>query len=171
MSRNEANDPIGCALDEAPLAQKKSGMAQTAQQPTSRTHPVGEVLETLQVQTLGVMSGTFFDGGTTSEMTPVLKRMHSETAGLQVNARCLDPALEAKVTIDVRCDQDDAGNAGRYQMRATGHVTRQTENGDVDSEFPVSVEVGADDGVLTLDADQMRDGIADAIHSTGKQSP
>jgi len=48
-------------------------------------------------------------------------------------------------------------------MRATGHVTRQTENGDVDTESPVSVEVREDDGVLTLGADQMRDGIADAI--------
>lgn len=166
--KKRTNDPLARALDEAPVPQKKSGRAETAEQPTAHARPVGEVLETLQAQALDAMSGPFFDEGATAERTPVTKRMHSETGAVQVNAKRRDPAVEATVSIDVRSDQDQAAETGRYQLRAKGRVKRQTQSGDVDSEFPVPVEVREDDGALTLGADVMRERIADAIRSTGK---
>jgi len=154
------------ALDEAPVAQKIQ-IAGTASQRTEHARPLGEMLETLKLQTLGAMSDPFFDGGAAMEMTPVTKRMHSEMGTFEVKAKHRDPAIEASVTIDVRCDQDELGHTGLYQLRAKGRVTRGTECGDVKSEFPVSVRVREADGALTLGADEVRDGIAEAIRSTG----
>lgn len=151
--------------DEAPVGQSRS--ADTARQPTSHARPVGEVLEGLQTQMLDAVSDPFFDKGATTAMTPVTKRMRSETGAVEVHAKRRDPAIEATVTIDVRCDQDQVGDAGRYQLRAVGHVTRETVDGHVDSEFPVSIEVRQDNGALTLGSDEVRGKIADAIRSTG----
>ncbi len=166
--KKRTNDLLTRALDEAPVLRENSGEPTAARKPTSYAHPVGEMLEALQAQTLDAMSGTFFDDGATAEITPVTKRMRSEAGAVQVNAKRRDPAVEATVTIDVRCDQDEAGDAGHYQLRATGHVRRESSGGKVDSEFPVTVEVGENDGALTLGSDEMRDGIAEAIRSTGK---
>ncbi|GAC1300492.1 MAG: hypothetical protein NVSMB19_07160 [Vulcanimicrobiaceae bacterium] len=165
--KRRSNDPLTRALNEAPVAQK-SGRAETVHPSAEHARPLDELLETLQAQTIDAMSGPFFDEGATTEKTPVKKRMRSETGTVHVSAKRRDPAVEATVTIDVRCDQDEAGNAGHYQLRARGHFTRETAGGDVDSEFPVSVDVRERDGALTLGADEMRNGIADAIRSTGK---
>ena len=165
--KKRSNDPLTRALDEAPFSQTKSGTDDIAQQPTPHAQPIGEVLETLQAQTLDAMSGPFFDEGATTEVTPVSKRMRSESGTVQVSAKRHDPAIEAKVTIDVRCDHE-SGEAGRYQLRATGQVTRENKDGDIKSEFPVAIDMQGGDGSLTLVSGEMRDGIANAIRSTGK---
>ena len=74
------------------------------------------------------------------------------------------------VAIDVRCDRDEEGDAGRYQVHAEGHVGRESKEGLVEAKIPVSIEVNDADGGLKLDSDAMREEIANAIRSTGRRA-
>ena len=91
--------------------------------------------------------------------------MRSEVGTIEVGAKRRDPNVQASVTIDVRCDQDEESDAGRYQVRTEGHVAREGKEGLVEAKVPVSIEVN--DGGLKLDSDEMQEEIANAIRSTG----
>jgi hypothetical protein len=93
--------------------------------------PVGQVLEGLQAQAKDAMPDSFFDDRATMKTTPVVKRMRSEAGSVQVSAKRRHPNLRASVAIDVRCDRDEEADAGRYQVRAGGHVARESKEGSI----------------------------------------
>ena len=165
-AKKGAKDPLTRAPEETPITRKKTPQSDVIEHPTPRAQPVGEVLETLQAQAKDAMPGSFFEDGATTKMTPVTKRMRSEVGTVEVSAKRCDPNVQASVAIDVRCDRDEEGDAGRYQVHAEGHVGRESKEGLV--EVPVSVEVHDADGGLKLDSDAMREEIANAIRSTGE---
>jgi hypothetical protein len=166
-AKRRAKDPLTRALEETPIARKNTSQSDVIEEPTSRAQPVGEVLETLQAQAKDAMLGAFFDDGATTKTTPVTKRMRSEVGTVEVSAKRRDPNVQASVAIDVRCDRDEEGDAGRFQVRAEGHVGRESKEGLVEAQAPFSVEVHDADGGLKLDSDEMREGIANAIRLTG----
>ncbi|MGP6156764.1 MAG: hypothetical protein ACLPYS_04475 [Vulcanimicrobiaceae bacterium] len=167
--RKSAQDPLARALDEAPVPRKDASRGEVCERQTPHTQPVIEALETLQAQVIGAMSGTFFDEGATARATPVKKRVGSEAGTVAISAKRHDPNVRVSVEIDVRCDHDEKGEAGHYQVRAQGRVGRKSNGELVESEFPVAVEVRDSDGSLNLklDSDGMREEIANAIRSTG----
>jgi hypothetical protein len=77
------------------------------------------------------MPDSFFDDRATMKTTPVVKRMRSEAGSVQVSAKRRHPNLRASVAIDVRCDRDEEADAGRYQVRAGGHVARESKEGSI----------------------------------------
>ena len=165
--KRSAKDPLTEALEEAPVARKKRSPGDVVERPTPRARPVGEVLETLQAQAENAMPASFFDAGATAKKTPVTKRERSEAGTLELSARRREPKVQANVAIDVRCDRNADGEAGRYQVRATGHVGRESADGPIEADVPVSVELEEADGSLKLDGEQMRARMAEAIRSTG----
>jgi hypothetical protein len=152
-------------LEDTPVARNKTSQSNVVEQPTPHAQPVGKMLETLEAQAQDAMPSSFFDDGATTKTTPVRKRMRSEAGTVEVSAKRRDPNVQASVTIDVRCDQDEESDAGRYQVRTEGHVARESKEGLVEAKVPVSIEVH--DGGLKLDSDEMQEEIANAIRSTG----
>jgi len=116
-AKNGTKDPLTRALEETPVARKKTSPSDVVEQLTPRAQPVGEVLETLQAQAKDAMPCSFFDDGATTKTTPVTKRMRSEVGTVEVSAKRRDPNVQASVAIDVRCDRDDESDAGRCQVR------------------------------------------------------
>jgi hypothetical protein len=167
-AKKATKDLLTRALAEAPVARKKTSQGEVTEQITPRAQPVSQVLEALQAQAKEAMAGSFFDEGATAKSTPVTKRARSEAGTVEISAKRRDPSVKASVAIDVRCDRDEESDAGRYQVRAQGHLGRESEAGVVEADVsvPVSVERDADGG-LKLDSEQMRTGMADAIRSTG----
>lgn len=168
MAANKgAKDPLTRALEATPVARNKTSQSDVVEQPTPHAQPIGKMLETLEAQAQDAMPSSFFDDGATTKMTPVRKRMRSEVGTVEVSAKRRDPNVQASVTIDVRCDQDEESDAGRYQVRAEGHVARESKEGLIEAKVPVSIEVNDVDGGLKLDSDEMQEEIANAIRSTG----
>ena len=171
-AKKGAKDQLTRPLEETPVARKRGSPSDVSEQPTARAQPVGQVLEGLQAQAKDAMPDSFFDDGATTKTTPVVKRMRSEVGTVEVSAKRRHPNLRASVAIDVRCDRDEEGDAGRYQVRAGGHVARESKEGlIVGVNVPVSVEVHDADGGLKLDSDEMRHDIANAIRSTRAARP
>jgi hypothetical protein len=166
-AKKNAQDKLTQAPEETPVARTKMSRGGVVEQPTPRSHPVGEVLETLQAQAKDAMLSSTFDDGATTETTPLMKRMRSEIGSTEVSAKSRNPSVQANVAIEVRCDRDEEGDAGRYQVRAGGHIARETNGGVVEASIPVSIEVDGADGRLKLDSDEMRKDIAKAVRSTG----
>ena len=168
MAANKgAKDPLTRALEATPVARKKTSQSDVVEQPTPHAQPVGKMLEALEAQAQDAMPSSFFDDGATTKTTPVRKRMRSEAGTVEVSAKRRNPNVQASVTIDVRCDQDEESDAGRYQVRTEGHVARESKEGLVEAKVPVSIEVNDVDGGLKLDSDEMQEEIANAIRSTG----
>jgi hypothetical protein len=92
--------------------------------------------------------------------------MRSEIGSAEVSAKRREPNVQANVAIEVRCDRDEQGDGGRYQVCAGAHVGRESKGVLVGADIPVSIEVNDANGSLKLDSDQMRDEITDAIRST-----
>jgi hypothetical protein len=155
-------------LTRAPegVAPKKSLRSGVLEQPTPHALPVGEVLEALQGQAKDAMPSSIFDDNVTTEMTPVMKRMRSEIGATAVTAKRRDPNVQASVAIEVRCDRDESGDAGRYHVRADGHVARESKEGEVDADISVSIEVNEADGCLKLDSNHVREEITNAVRAT-----
>jgi hypothetical protein len=149
------------------VAPKASLRSSVVNQPTPHALPVAEVLDVLQAQAIDAMPAHVFDDGPTTETTPIMKRMRSEIGSAAINAK-RDPSLRASVAIEVRCDRDEGSDAGHYQVRAGGHVSHESRNGPVEADFPVSTNVNDADGRLTLDCDQMREEIANAVRVTNE---
>lgn len=168
-AQKDANDPLARAFAEAPVAREPARSGITERR-TQRARPVGEVLDALRAQAKDAMAGPFFDEGATATSTPVMKRVRSEAGAVEVSAKRREPSVKASVAIDVRCDRDEHGDAGRYRIRAEGRVGRDTAGGLIEADVPVSVEADRDGG-LKLDAEGTRAGIADAIRSTGTPRP
>lgn len=138
-------------------------------QPTPRALPTAEVLGPLQAQAEEVMRSSIFDDDVTTETTPVMKRMRTEIGTAAVRAQRRETDLHASVAIEVRCDRDEHGDAGCYHVRADGHAAREGQQGKVETDIPVSIEVKAD-GFLELDADHMREDITNAVRATEKDA-
>jgi hypothetical protein len=132
---------------------------------TPRAQPVGDVLEMLQAQAKDGMPESVFEDGATTERTPLMKRMRAEVGTAEVSAKRRDSNMQASVGIEVRCDRDEEGDAGRYHVRAGGHVARESQEGLFESQIPVSIEVN-DEGGLKLNSHEMREEITNAIRST-----
>jgi hypothetical protein len=171
-AKKRTKDQLTRALEETPVARKHGSPSDISEQPTPRAQPVGQVLEGLQAQAKDAMPDSFFDDGATMKTTPVVKRMRSEVGSVEVSAKRRHPNLRASVAIDVRCDRDEEGDAGLYQVRAGGQVACESKEGlIVEANVPVSVEVHDADGSLKLDSDEMRHDIANAIRSTARGVP
>ncbi len=163
------DDLLARALDESADVHEEPRASDVIERRV-RSHSVGEVLQELQAGTLEAVSGTFFDSGATVETNPIVKRAHVEASGVRVRAQHTAPHLEAEVAIDVRCDHVQS-DADVYQVRATGRVVRADDEGKIEREFTVPVDLREEDGHVELDPNQVRDHIASAIRSTGTRSP
>ena len=140
-AKKGAKDQLTRALEETPVAREHGSPSDVSEHPTPRAQPVGQVLEGLQAQAKDAMPDSFFDDGATMKTTPVVKRMRSEVGSVEVSAKRRHPNLRASVAIDVRCDRDEEGDAGRYQVRAGGRVARESKEGlIVEANVPVAVE-------------------------------
>src|SRR5450631_4900319 len=127
-AKKGAKDPL-TRVEHTPVARKKTSQSNVVEQPTPHAQPVGKMLETLEAQAQDAMPSSFFDDGATTKTTPVRKRMRSEVGTVEVSAKRHDPSVQARVVIDVRCDQDEQSDAGSYQVRAEGRVSRESEEG------------------------------------------
>jgi hypothetical protein len=148
-----------------PVARTISSRPSFVEQPTPHALPVGEVLDVLQAQAKDAMPRSVFDAAPTTRTTPIMKRMRSEIGSAEIRAK-RDPNLAASVAIELRCDRDEGSDAGHYQVRAGGHVTRESESGSIETDIPVSIAVNAADGGMQLDRDQLREEIVNAVRAT-----
>src|ERR1035438_8879958 len=111
-AKKGAKDPL-TRLEDTPVARNKTSQSNVVEQPTPHAQPVGKMLETLEAQAQDAMPSSFFDDGATTKTTPVRKQMRSEVGTIEVSAKRRDTNVQASVT-DVRCDQDEESDAGRY---------------------------------------------------------
>jgi hypothetical protein len=163
-------DPLSRALVEASGERDEELNADVSRHRTEHAPPLGEVLESLRAQLVEAMALPFFDMGSTIEMTPVTKVAHTETGAATIIARKSDPAYEAVVSVEVRCDhgtlEDRAPDEGRYEVRPRAHLRHEDRGRRTERE--VTVVVREIEGRLQLDAPRLRDGMAAMIRSTGK---
>jgi|SRR5260370_138816 len=165
------NDPLTRALEQAP---RRGGARHDDVSHFRAPHApaLGVVLEQLRRQLVEAMRIPFFDAGIGVESVPVTKHLLSEMGAVTIVARKREPAYEAVVSIEVRCDHaepaDDAADTGAYSLRARAHVS--CEDGRGRSERGVAVTVREIDGHLQLDAPLLREDLAAAIRSIGKAS-
>jgi hypothetical protein len=166
------DDPLSRALVEAPRGHDEEPRYDVSHYRTEHAPPLGEVLESLRVQLLETMALPFFDAGSMLETTPVTKAAQSETGAVTIIARKHEPAYEATVSVEVRCDHgktgDRAPDAGGYEVRARAHL-RRTDHGRL-TEREVAVVVREIEGRLQLDGPLLRDEMAAAIRSIGTAS-
>jgi hypothetical protein len=155
-------------LEEAP-AVRHEDPPEVVDAPSRHPQPVVTVLAELQTQALDVLSEPFFDDAPSIETIPVTKRAASEVGGVRVNAKRRQPYVEATVSVEVKCDRDDAAaDSGIYHVRARGTLARVGEGRKVEREFFVPVERDGDAGRLTLDLNELKNEIATAIRSSGE---
>jgi hypothetical protein len=165
--KNAGKDMLTRALEDTPVTREQTSPSDVSEQPTPRAQPVGQVLERLEAQAKDAMPDSFFDGGTTTQTTPIRKRMRSEAGTMQINAKRRKPSVEASVAIDVTSARDEEGEAGHYHVRAEAHLAREGERGVLEADVPLSIAVYEADGGLNLDSAEMQHEIANAIRSTG----
>jgi hypothetical protein len=98
------DDPLSRAFSEAPRRHGEEPHRDVSRYRTEHAPPLGEVLESLRVQLVETMALPFFDAGSTLETTPVTTVAHSETGAVTIISRKREPAYEASVSVEVRCD-------------------------------------------------------------------
>ncbi len=164
-------DPLSRALEDAP----RRGDERTddvSHHRTPHAPALGVVLERLRGQLVEAMAIPFFDTDAAVEIVPVTKHLLSEMGAVTIVARKREPAYEAEVSIEVRCDHaepdDDETDTGAYSVRARAHVLCDDARGR--SERRVSVTIREIDGALHLDGALLREDLAAAIRSIGKAS-
>jgi hypothetical protein len=166
------DDPLSRALNEASRGHDEDPHGDVSCYRTEHAPPLGEVLESLRVQLVEAMALPFFDGASTLETTPVTKVAHTETGAATIIARKREPAYEAMVCIEVRCDHgktgDRAPDAGRYEVRPRAHL--RCNDPERVTEREVAVTVREIEGQLHIDTPSLRDEMAEAIRSIGKAS-
>jgi hypothetical protein len=162
------DDPLSRALDEARDHDEEPHF-DVSRHRTEHAPPLGEVLERLRVQLVETMALPFFDAGSTLETTPVTKVAHTETGAVTIISRKREPAYEATVFVEVRCDHgktgDRAPDAGWYEVRPRAHL-RCNDHGRL-TERDVAVMVREIEGRLEVDAPRLRDDMAATIRSIG----
>jgi hypothetical protein len=160
------DDPLSRALDEARDHDEEPHF-DVSRHRTEHAPPLGEVLESLRVQLVEAMTLPFFDAGSTLEMTPITTVARTETGAVTIISRKREPAYEARVSVEVRCDHggtaDRAPDAGRYEVRARAHL-RCNDSGRL-TERDVAVIVREIEGRLQLDVPRLRDDMAATIRS------
>lgn len=166
------DDPLSRALDEASRGHDDDPHGDVACYQTEHAPPLGEVLESLCSQLVEAMALPFFDAGSTLETTPVTKVALTETGTATIIARKREPAYEAMVSVEIRCDhgtiRDRAADAGRYEVRPRAHL--RCDDGGRLSEREVAMVVREIEGRLELDAPSLRDNLAAAVRSIGRGS-
>ena len=134
-------------------------------QHTGHPRGVSDILKNVSEQVLGVLTVPFFDGDGWREVTPVVKSGIAEAGTLRVSASHLNPPYRADITLDVRTDLESPADA-RYQIRGRCEVSRGSEGSSQHCEFALRVTIAAD-GLLAIDAEQLRAEMAAAIRSLG----
>lgn len=166
------DDPLSRALDEASRGHDEEAHGDVTSHQTEHAPPLGEVLENVRVQLVEAMALPFFDAGSTLEATPVTKVAHTETGAVTIIARKHEPAYEARVSVEVRCDhgtiRDPLSDTGRYEVRARAHLGCNDQGRHTERE--VAVTVREIEGRLQLDGRSLRDEMAAAIRAMGKPS-
>jgi hypothetical protein len=165
------NDPLTRALEEASRRgdERREGVSHHQ---APHAPALGLVLDDLRSQLVEAMEVPFFDAGAVFQSVPVTKHLLSEMGAVTIFARKREPAYEAEVSIEVRCDHaepaDDQADTGRYEVRARAHVRCEDARGRTECDVPVTVrEIG---GHLQLDAELLREDLAAAIRAIGKAS-
>jgi hypothetical protein len=165
------NDPLTRALEEAP-DRGDERRDDISHHRAPHAPALGVVLEQLRGQLVEAMEVPFFDAGAVFQSIPVTKHLLSETGAVTIFARKREPAYEAEVSIEVRCDHvepaDDEADTGAYEVRARAHV--RCHDGRGHTECGVAVTVREVDGHLQLDAALLREDLAAAIRAIGKAS-
>jgi hypothetical protein len=165
------DDQLTRALEEAPRrGDERRDDVSHHQAPHAPA--LGVVLDDLRSQLIEAMEVPFFDAGAVFQSVPVTKHLLSEMGAVTIFARKREPAYEAEVSIEVRCDHaepaDDEADTGWYEVRARAHVRCKDARGRTECNVPVTVrEI---DGRLRLDAALLRDELAAAIRAIGKES-
>jgi hypothetical protein len=165
------NDPLTRALDEAPDAREERIPGQVGTYRTDHAPPLGAVLDGLREQLIEAMAVPFFDGAPNVTVTPVTKHALAEAGAVTIVVRKRDPAYEATVELEVRCDHDtpaEATEAGGYQVSARAHLRCDDARGRIERD--VDVTVREIEGCLRVDVVDLRAAMAGAIHSIGKAS-
>src|ERR1700730_13279973 len=97
------SDPLTRALEQAPRRDdERRGELSHHQAPHAPA--LGVVLDQLRLQLVEAMEVPFFDAGAVFQSVPVTKHLLSETGAVTIIARKREPAYEAEVSIEVRCD-------------------------------------------------------------------
>jgi hypothetical protein len=166
------DDPLSRALNEAPKRDDARWANDVAAYRTPECRALGSMLEALQLQLREAMDVPFFDGGASGDTTPVVKNGHAELGTTRVVARKRRPVYEATVSVEVHCDHDPelrgARDPGCYLVRARAHLRCDDARGRNEEAFVFAVhEIG---GALELDAADLREKMAGAIHAIGKAS-
>ena len=161
-------DPLSRALAEAPHRHDER-RGDVSHHHTAHAPVLGAVLARLRGQLVDALSVPFFDGGIVVDAIPVTKHALAEMGAETVVARKREPAYEAHLTIEVRCDHEEDArgivDAGAYQVRARGHLRCDDLRGRTERAVPVRVE--EIEGVLVLDVAALQDAMAAAIRSMG----
>jgi hypothetical protein len=162
------DDPLSQALADAPQRHDER-RDDVSHHHTPHAPALGTVLTRLREQLVDALNLPFFDGGTAVETTPVTKHALAEMGAETVLARKREPAYEARVTIEVRCDHDEdargIADAGAYHVRARARLQCDDPRGR--TERSVAVDVDEVDGHLCLDVAALREAMAGAIRSIG----
>jgi hypothetical protein len=163
-------DPLSRALLEASRGPDEELHPDVSRHRTDHAPPLGDVLESLREQLVEAMALPFFDAGSTVEMTPVTKVALTETGAATIVARKSDPAYEATVSVEVRCDHGTARNRGpdedRYEVRPRAYLRHDDRGRRAERE--VAVVVREIEGRLKLDTEYLRDEMASMIRSIEK---
>jgi hypothetical protein len=167
------DDPLSRALEDAPRPRRgEESRDELSHHRSPHAPALGIVLDQLRGQLVEAMAVPFFDAGMGVQMVPVTKHALSEMGAVTIVARKTEPAYEAEVSIEVRCDHaepaDDETDTGAYEVRARSHVRCDDARGR--SERGVAVTVREIGGSLRLDAALLREDLAAAIRSIGKVS-
>jgi hypothetical protein len=163
------NDQLTRAFEEAPR-RRDERRGDVSHHRAPHAPALGVVLDRLRSQLVEAMEVPFFDAGAVFQSVPVTKHLLSEMGAVTILARKREPAYEAEVSIEVRCDHaepaDDEADTGAYEVRARAHV--RCDDGRGRSERGVAVTVRVVDGRLQLDAARLREDLAAAIRAIGK---
>jgi hypothetical protein len=163
------NDPLTRAFEEA-SRRGDERRDDVSHHQAPHAPALGVVLEQLRRQLVEAVEVPFFDAGAVFQSVPVTKHLLSEMGAVTILAHKREPAYEAEVSIEVRCEHaepaDDEADTGRYEVRARAHV--RCDDGRGRSECGVPVTVREIDGQLQLDTELLREDLAAAIRAIGK---
>ncbi|HEY4440679.1 MAG TPA: hypothetical protein VGN14_09490, partial [Candidatus Elarobacter sp.] len=124
------DDPLSRALAEAPHRFDEH-RGDVSRHHTDHAPALGAVLAQLRAQLVDALNVPFFDAGVLVETIPVTKHARSAMGAETVAARRREPAYEAEVTIEVRCDLEGV-DAGAYEVRARARLRCDDRRGRTD---------------------------------------
>jgi hypothetical protein len=154
------DDPLSRALEE-PHGQLHPAPDRVDRH-TSHPRAIAEVLDDVTQQALAAFAIPFFDGGSSANSEPILKIRTAEAGTVRIAAQRHEPPYRAELTLYLRSDLESPDDT-YSQVRGRCSMSRGiADAAPLHYDFAIGVAI-SDDGSLTLDVEQLRAELAEAV--------